>query len=332
MQTILPKDSPHRIAVLDDDPSVTRLISHALRKCGFEVVVASTLHEARSQLGLSWDLLLCDRVLPDGDGLEFCEEVRERTGAAFRYVIILSAETSEEAKLAGFACGADDYISKPVSIAELVARVRAGLRIVELQKALLSSNARLERLSRTDELTGLGNRRHFRDEFTRAYEHASRYERPLSVAIVDVDHFKLINDEYGHEEGDRVLEQLGAVLRDALRASDFAARIGGEEFAIILPETQLHEALVVSEKIRRAIEQHPVELRTRPTTISLGVSSIPHSRFTTKSEMLRSADQAMYRAKNRGRNRVEAELRSVPNRPTAQLNYLRSVPPLSANS
>jgi len=319
-----------RIAILEDDPSISRLISHELRKCGFDVIVASTLEEARTTLRLSWDLLLCDRVLPDGDGLEFCEEVKERTGSTFRYIIVLSGETSEENKLEGFARGADDYIAKPVSTAELIARVRAGIRIVDLQKALLSSNARLEKLSRTDELTSLANRRHFRDELSRAFDHASRYERPLSVAIVDVDHFKSINDDHGHEEGDRVLEALGAVLRETLRSSDFAARIGGEEFAVILPETHLHEALVVSEKLRRAIEVSSND--ARPVTISIGVASMPHSKFASKSEMLRSADQAMYRAKNRGRNRVEAENRAVPNRPSEHGSHLRSVPPLVASS
>lgn len=314
-------DSLYRIALLEDDSSLAALIVHSLKRSGFEVIVASTLAQAREEFGLSWDLLLCDRVLPDGDGLDFCNEVRDRTGARFRYVIVLSGEGSEDAKLEGFARGADDYVTKPVSMAELIARVRAGLRIVSLQKALVASNRRLERLSRTDELTNLPNRRHFQEEFTRAYEHALRYERPLSIGILDVDYFKRVNDTQGHEAGDQVLEQIGKVLTEQLRVSDFAARIGGEEFAVILPESHLHEAVVVSEKIRRAIEGE-LDQKLNPLTVSIGLSSIPHSAFASKSEMFRAADQALYRAKNRGRNRVEVERRSVPVR-TSPLPFLR---------
>ena len=304
-----------RVAILEDDKSLSMLLTHSLRRAGFDVMSASTLDEARRDLASGWDVLVCDRGLPDGDGLQFCEEIKERTGARFRYIIVLSAEDSEEAKLQGFARGADDYVTKPVSMAELTARVRAGCRIVELQKALLESNRRLERLSRTDELTSLANRRHFREEFTRAHEHASRYDRALSIAVLDVDHFKQVNDQYGHDVGDKVLDRIGSLLRSTLRTSDLAARVGGEEFAVILPETHLHEAMVVSEKIRRAIAEDTNGLPGGPTmTVSVGVASMPHSQFVSKSDMLRAADQALYRAKNRGRNRVEAERRSVPER------------------
>jgi two-component system, cell cycle response regulator len=303
-----------RIALLEDDPSLARLIDLALSKKGYTISTAATLAEARETFGVSWDLLICDRRLPDGDGLELCEEAKEHTGARFRYVIVLSGDDDESSKLQGFDRGADDYMSKPFSVPELIARVRAGLRIVELQKALIASNQRLEKLSRTDELTSLANRRHFQEEFCRAYEHAERYGRPLSLAMIDVDHFKTINDEHGHETGDLVLERVAAVLRENVRSSDFVARIGGEEFAMILPETQLHEAVVVSEKIRRAIAEQNADDTPR-ATVSVGVSSLPHSHFISRREMLRSSDLALYRAKERGRDRVEIERRSYPNRP-----------------
>lgn len=305
-----------RIALLEDDPSLAKLIELALSQKGYQVATASSLAEARATFGVSWDLLICDRRLPDGDGLEICEEVKEQSGARFRYVIVLSGDDDEVSKLQGFDRGADDYVAKPFSLAELIARVRAGIRIVELQKALVASNRRLERLSRTDELTSLANRRHFQEEFCRAYEHAERYSRPLSLAVIDVDHFKSINDEHGHETGDLVLERVAEALRQNVRASDFVARIGGEEFAMILPETQLHEAVVVSEKIRRAISS-PHSGDIPRTTVSVGVSSIPHSHFTSRREMLRSSDLALYRAKDRGRDRVEIERRAYPNRPNA---------------
>src|SRR5947209_11120946 len=301
--------SDSQVVVVEDDPAVAMLIRRTLQREGLTVEVAGTLEEARRRLARPWDLLLLDRRLPDGDGVDLCHEIRPRNPHA--YIIILTGETSDEAKLAGFGCGADDYVTKPFSIDEMVARVRAGLRIVALQKALLASNAQLEELSRTDALTGVANRRAFDEEIALRFEHARRYKRALSLAMIDVDLFKRINDVYGHPAGDTVLRCIAKVLQRVTRQSDVVARYGGEEFAVIVPETQLLEALQFGEKIRAAIAAEDLGAGMPPrVTVSVGVATFGHSTFATAAELVRAADAALYRAKQNGRNRVECERRT----------------------
>jgi diguanylate cyclase (GGDEF)-like protein len=220
---------------------------------------------------------------------------------------MVTGNDSDEAKLQGFEQGADDYVTKPFQSDELLARVRAGLRIVALQKALLATNHRLEELSLTDSMTRVANRRAFDERLEDAFEHARRYERPLSLVMIDVDHFKLINDTHGHDAGDRALRVVAEVLADSSRHSDFVARIGGEEFAVLLPETALFEAMQFGEKLRCNIAI--AQTATGPITVSIGVANMPHSRIATRANLFHAADQALYRAKANGRNRVEMERR-----------------------
>jgi len=298
------------VVVVEDDLSVARLIRYALGREGARVRHASSVAEGRETLARPWDLVLLDRRLPDGDGIELCREVRPRN--AHGYIIILTGDATAEAKLAGFGCGADDYVTKPFLIDELVARVRAGLRIVALQKALLASNARLEELSRTDPLTEIANRRAFEEELGERFGIAQRYERPLSLAMIDIDYFKDINDAYGHPAGDAVLRRVASVIRRCSRQSDVVARYGGEEFAVILPETQLFEALQFGEKIRSAIAAEDFGGMPRRVTVSAGVPTMRDTIFGRPADLVVAADAALYRAKEKGRNRVECERRQRP--------------------
>src|SRR6185295_7723024 len=159
-----------------------------------------------------------------------------------RYVIMLTCEDDDEDKVQGLDLGADDYITKPFQSAELLARIRAAKRIVDLQKELLESNKRLEMLSITDGLTKLHNHRHFQDELVRAFEESQRYDRPLSLAMIDIDFFKKINDTYGHAVGDEVLKAVSKLYKESARSTDLVARYGGEEFAVMMPETALPDA------------------------------------------------------------------------------------------
>ena len=291
-----------QVIVVEDDTNVAKLVMLGLRRDGFEVVHAPNMAEARTLLkAKTWDLLVLDRHLPDGDGVELCNEVREQNPHGF--ILILTGDSTKEAKLTGFGCGADDYVTKPFQLEELVARVRAGRRIVDLQKALLASNQRLEELSRTDPLTSLRNRRSFDEELASLFEHARRYSRPLAVAMIDVDHFKRVNDERGHQEGDRVLQRVASILRRCTRQSDLVARYGGEEFVVVLPETPLFEALQFAEKIRASVAADEIGV-----TVSLGLAAMPPSR-SDAAALIGAADQALYRAKESGRNRVECERR-----------------------
>jgi two-component system cell cycle response regulator len=299
------------ILLVEDDPSILRLLQFQLRRAGFALRKAMTLVEGRARLqdASCCDLILLDRRLPDGDGLTLCGEIRSRNPHA--YILMLTGETSEAAKLEGFGCGADDYVTKPFQIQELLARIRAGLRIVELQKALLESNRKLEEMSNTDPLTSLRNRRFFERAYPTMFEHARRYERPLSVAMVDVDKFKGINDQFGHAAGDAVLKSVARTLANTTRKSDLIARLGGEEFAIVLPEIALFESLQFAEKIRTAIATSCVEFEGRlmNVTASVGIANVPHSKFDSAASLLEAADLALYRAKGNGRNRVEMERR-----------------------
>jgi diguanylate cyclase (GGDEF)-like protein len=313
------------VIVVEDDLSVARLIRYALSREGAHTRHAATVAEARRQLAQPWDLILLDRRLPDGDGIELCREIRSRNEHG--YIVILTGDATAEAKLAGFGCGADDYVTKPFLVDELVARVRAGLRIVALQKALLASNARLEELSLTDPLTEVANRRAFEEELRARFEHARRYDRPLSLAMIDIDYFKDANDAYGHQAGDTALRCVAGVIRRCSRQSDVVARYGGEEFAVILPETHLFEALQFAEKIRAAVAAADLGGMPPRVTVSVGVATMGHSFFGTATDVVAAADAALYRAKERGRNRVECERRQ-----RARVTMAPSSPPQSSYS
>ena len=306
------------IVVVEDDPAILRLLRAHLEQAGYDVHAATCLAQARTLLmgSLPWNLAILDRKLPDGDSISLCPEVRRLHPHS--YLLMLSAESSEEAKIEGFEGGVDDYVTKPFTMPELLARIRAGLRIVELQKKLLASNQQLEQLSLTDGLTSLRNRRAFEEEFGTRFEQARRYGRPLSVAIIDVDHFKSVNDTFGHTSGDAVLRAIARTIQTSSRQTDFVARVGGEEFAVILPETSLFDALQFAEKIRASVASEEIDADgvTHPVTVSIGLANVPHSKMPDPSTLFDAADQALYRAKNRGRNRVECEKRQEMGRST----------------
>jgi two-component system cell cycle response regulator len=303
--------STPEILLIEDDRSIARLVQYQLRASGYSIRTAESLAAGRERLqdGTCCDLVLLDRRLPDGDGVTLCSELRSRNPHA--YILMLTGEASPEAKLEGFGCGADDYVTKPFQTEELLARIRAGLRIVELQKKLIESNRKLEELSNTDPLTRLRNRRYFERHFATMFEHARRYDRPLSVVMLDIDFFKQINDTHGHAAGDAVLKKTAETIAGCTRKSDLVARLGGEEFAIVLPETALFESLQFAEKIRAAVAAADIVYDVTPirVTVSLGLANIPHSAFTDWGTLLEAADFALYRAKQHGRNRVEMERR-----------------------
>jgi two-component system cell cycle response regulator len=302
------------ILVVEDDANVLTLLRASLGRNGYDVRTAGTLAEARRLLERSDDcgLVILDRRLPDGDGTSFCATIRAMQPHS--YILMLTGEATAEAKIEGFESGVDDYVTKPFEIDELLARIRAGMRIVELQKELLASSRRYEALALTDSLTSLRNRRAFDQEFASRFEQARRYARPLSLAIIDLDYFKSINDQFGHATGDGVLRRIAQILDQRTRRSDFLARIGGEEFGVLLPETSLLEALNFAEKIRATIAAATIrtEAFTHQVTVSIGLANVPHSAVTTPHALFNAADQALYRAKARGRNRIECERRKVP--------------------
>lgn len=311
------------ILLVEDDGNVVLMLSRRLERAGYTVQAAGSVAAARA-MG-DFDIALLDRHLPDGDGFALCQELRALRPHA--YLIVLTGDGRGEAKLEGFERGADDYITKDVPFDELDARIRAGARIVALQK-------RLQELSMTDGLTSLRNRRAFDEQLPARFEHARRYDRPLSVAVIDVDHFKTINDRFGHDTGDAILRGVAQIIANGTRQSDYAARVGGEEFAVLLPETALFDGLQFAEKLRSSVASATIRVgdTEHRVTVSVGIANMPHSQVKDGEELYRAADQALYRAKANGRNRVEMERRrtrlfSTPLR-SGQQAQQRSAPPM----
>jgi diguanylate cyclase (GGDEF)-like protein len=216
--------------------------------------------------------------------------------------------------VAGLRIGADDFLAKPFADAEIQARAGAMLRIKSLQDQLRTAKAELEKLSVTDGLTGLYNRRHFEERLAEEFRRSQRYSDPVSLIMLDLDHFKDVNDRFGHQFGDRVLRETATLLDDSIRDPDICARYGGEEFAIILPKTHLQGALAVAERIFRQLRQktYPVEGSGRAAagsaelrvTASAGLSFFPSKDVTTPELLVRFADDALYRAKREGRDTI----------------------------
>jgi len=301
-------DQNFRIAIVDDDAAIRRLVRLFLKRSGYETIEFSTGSEAREQLMKTpWDLVILDRRLPDMDGVMLAQELKSHPEFKTRFIIMLTGEDDQADKVEGLDLGADDYVTKPFQYPELLARIRAGKRIVDLQKELLETNKRLELLSITDGLTNLYNHRYFQDELTRAFDESARYGRPLSLAIVDLDFFKKVNDNYGHAVGDEVLKGVSKMFRESIRSTDLAARYGGEEFAMMMPETNVEDAITFAEKLRTLVESTPVTTQAGPIhlTVSIGVATVPHPNIHAAKEIIVAADEALYRAKRSGRNQVQ---------------------------
>jgi len=318
---MMPNQQPLQVAIVDDDPAIRRLVRLFLKRSGYDSIEFGTGEEAREQLPKAvWDLAILDRRLPDMDGAVLCQQLKSDPDLRNRYIIMLTGEDDQEDKVEGLDLGADDYITKPFQYPELMARIRAAKRIVDLQKELLESNKRLELLSITDGLTKLYNHRHLQDEVARAFEESQRYQRPLSFVIVDLDFFKKVNDTYGHAVGDEVLKAISTIFQQAIRSTDLAARYGGEEFALMLPETIMDDALLFAEQIRRSIELTPVKTLAGEisATVSIGVATAPHPRIHSAKELIIAADKALYRAKKNGRNQVQGAEPARVARPVAK--------------
>jgi diguanylate cyclase (GGDEF)-like protein len=299
---------PLVFAVIDDDTSLRRFLTTLIHAGGDIVVEARTLAEGAVVIGeYPWDVAIIDRRLPGGDGLDLCRAAMAHGEAAHRHIVILSASSTQEEKLRGFEAGADEYVAKPFSVAELGARIRAIKRSVAAQKTLLVRLAALEQLSIVDGLTQVYNYRFFETELRRLFDIAARHGRPLALAMIDLDHFKRINDTHGHRAGDTVLTEVSTAIMENVRGSDVLARYGGEEFAVILPETRLEEAILLGERLREAVAAMTVRdaFGSVRVTISVGVAAVLAAGISSPSRLVESADRALYAAKRGGRDRVE---------------------------
>ena len=253
------------------------------------------------------DLIICDLEMPRMDGFKFLQLVNARQMLPDIPVIMLTGRGETELKIKGLAMGASDYVTKPFDRGELVARVKVQLKIKQLQDELKRSNERLREISNTDHLTGLHTRRYLMESLAREMDRVQRKRSVLTLVIMDVDHFKKINDTHGHQCGDAVLQAVAEASRFGLRLYDIAARYGGEEFVLVLPETPLTGGVTVAERLRKRVAalSFPHPLEQLAVTVSIGVASYPSPAVSDVETLLQQADAAMYQAKRNGRNRVE---------------------------
>jgi diguanylate cyclase (GGDEF)-like protein len=297
-----------RILVVDDNQDNVEIIATRLRFRGYEIIEASDGKQALSIIKHKTpDLILLDVMLPDIDGYEISRRIKNDTALPFIPIILVTARDSTQDKVAGLDAGADDYLTKPINFPELEARVRSMLRIKRLQDELNEKNRELERLSISDGLTALFNHRHIHDLLAEEFERAIRSRDALTVAMFDLDRFKSVNDNYGHQAGDRVLQQFADILRNTARDIDKIGRYGGEEFMVILPETDLEQGAVFVERVRREVARHHFHIgRDEPLhmTVSAGVATYPNEMVGSPETLIRFADEALYAAKARGRNRI----------------------------
>jgi len=288
-----------KVLIVDDSPEALALAKVRLAKEGLELLCADG-GRVGLEMARRWrpDLVLLDVNMPDMSGFEVCRELKADQELCMIPVIFLAGSSKPEDKVKGLDLGAVDYVTKPFDAFELRARVNAALRNKHLQDLLIEH-------AKIDPLTGLSNRRGLMDRLRREWSRIQRYGGALSFVMCDVDHFKRVNDTYGHAVGDRVLEAVAGAIASQCRQTDLPARYGGEEFAIIVPDEAVLGAARLAERCRRAVEAvdaHAQDMRGR-VTASFGVADAVGA--DSPEAVVERADEALYLAKDRGRNRVE---------------------------
>jgi diguanylate cyclase (GGDEF)-like protein len=306
------EDKTPTILVADDEPINRTLIQRRLERAGYYVLVAENGREAvAAAMRALPDLIILDVMMPLMDGLEACRLIKGNEATQDIPIIFLSARDETDVKVSGLSLGANDYISKPFKAEELLARVEVAMRMkrerdrlrLSAEQALATAEVAQER-AMTDQLTGLLNRYGLQRVLAHEYAEARRYARPLSCIMTDLDNFKLINDTFGHIAGDAALKQVAAILTEVVRGSDMVSRYGGDEFLVLLPETDIEGADALAEKVRAvAASQSFGDGDPRfQLTLSIGAATLADTE--SGNDMIVRADMALYDAKEQGRNRA----------------------------
>ena len=289
-----------KILAIDDSKSNLILLKAHLSSMGLVALLAENAAEGlKIAADQKPDIILLDVMMPEVDGFETCRQLKADIRTSSIPVIFVSARDQSEDKISGLKVGAIDYVTKPFNRGELQARVGITLQMIELQERLLL-------LANTDELTGLSNRRHFFDVLEREILQAKIRGSSIAVMMFDLDHFKNVNDTYGHLNGDKILQQLGKILNENIYPLDIAARYGGEEFVILMPGMPVEVATQRAEKLRSIIDKYNWEVANQPisVTCSVGITVFNGTDAADPYELIRRADDALYAAKSRGRNRI----------------------------
>jgi diguanylate cyclase (GGDEF)-like protein len=301
-------DDQFSVLVVDDSPVARKLVELTLPGDEYLLLFAKTGAEALDFYARYRPaLVITDWLMPDFSGIELCQRIREESQGSYTYVILLTGISDKAQVVKGLLAGADDYLTKPFHPEELLARAAVGRRTVALHREIESKNRQLEQLVITDELTGMPNRRAIEEWAIRQLNGAMRHGFSFWAVMVDLDNFKKINDTCGHSAGDAVLKKFAELLKDNVRRCDMCARIGGEEFVIVLTHVDKEGVLRAVEHIRRLFESHTFTFGPRSirVTASFGVACLPSGVQLGFDELVARADAALYAAKDRGRNRFE---------------------------
>lgn len=292
-----------RVLIADDDALSRRILEDVLQSWGYQVTITKNGEEAWHELQQDDppNLVILDWMMPGLDGIDICQMLRNHAKPRYTYIILLTSRNRPEDIVRGLEAGADDYIVKPFNPEELKYRIKIGERIIDLEDRILG-------MARIDYLTGLLNRRAFMERLEAEINRSHREALGLGIVILDIDHFKEVNDRYGHQAGDQVLQEAARCLQSTCRRYDFAGRYGGEEFIIALPGAGKEQTVQIAERVRQTISQCitylPQQNAQVSITASLGVAFLKSGEIFTSDQLISAADTALYMAKNGGRNQV----------------------------
>jgi len=295
-----------RILIAEDSSVQRQILTSVLEEWGYEVVSAEDGNEAWNLLrnGNAPQLALLDWIMPEMDGTEVCQKVRERGNEPYTYLILLTSLDEKTNTVKGLDAGADDYLTKPFDPHELRARLRVGERMLEIQRELITAREELRLQATQDALTGMLNRRLVLDILERELTRGQRLELPLAVLMIDIDHFKAVNDAYGHQAGDAVLKEVAARVSTTVRPYDSVGRYGGEEFLVILPGCDEPRAQIVAERLCCVVSREVVHTSAAEISVTLSLGLALSAQGETSERLVHAADRALYEAKRNGRNRV----------------------------
>jgi diguanylate cyclase (GGDEF)-like protein len=299
------------ILVVEDSPESRLLLEKTFDKVGTKVLSVTNGREAIAAFeDQFYPIVVTDWMMPEMDGIELCRALRERASHGYVYILLLTARDSTKEIVTGLEAGADDYLTKPFNRAELLARLKTAQRILELEKTLKQANEEIRILSITDPLTGTYNRGYLAERLPEEIQRARRYKHPLSVILCDIDRFKSINDNHGHEAGNRTIRAFTDCIRQTIRQDvDWFARYGGEEFLVVVPETDTEGALRLAERIRETVSQKTIRFEKQEIRITasfgvVGLDTTDSVRQVQTEDLVKRADKHLYECKMNGRDCV----------------------------
>lgn len=292
--------------IAEDDKVIRKFIEKSTSSPDYNIFIAKDGDEALKILnGEEIHIAILDWMLPGIEGIELCRLIRSESKSFYTYIILLTSKIEQDDLIEGFSAGADDYVKKPFNSLELEARIKTGKRIIDLQNQLLTTQEKLRVQATHDGLTKLLNRNSIIEIIEMEFERSERESSPMGMIMADIDHFKKINDTYGHQAGDMVLRKVSSTLKNLLRRYDRIGRYGGEEFLIFLPNCTEKKIEKIAERLRLGISKVKYKVNDKSFNVTLSIGFAINGRMDIHSPemMIFLADSALYEAKRSGRNK-----------------------------